>query len=527
MALVLFSAMRNEGPYLFDWIAYHKAIGFDRICIVTNDCDDGSNELLGALADNGVIDHFDQEVPKGVSPQRAAVRLMNKAGYLDEGDWGLFLDADEYLNIHVGEGRVSDLIQYLEDRNLSGMLINWRVFGDAGQKKFGGSYVSHDFTRSEVKPVETQFKTFFKTGAVAAGFSAELHRCRLHPGAGQLTDFIDGSGRPLGSNGPGQTRRRHIRWLAKGEDAYSVLRGAEIGYDIAQINHYLVRDPSSFALKVKRGRGHVPAAGKNTRHTAAFYRAQNRNDAEDTTILRWVDAVAAQKEHLIATGDVQGPLTLINDQYEANIKAIKPMDVSRPVPKNVSDFPLTFPNNTARVVKEAYENAGAIIEYGSGGSTILATGLGKRCLSVESDAGWASSLRQKLQADYPDQNTTEILHVDVGPTKEWGFPKDNQAASRFWQYPTTVWDHDLAETVDTVLIDGRMRKACFAAALLNIKQETRVLFDDYQHRRIYHQVEQFAKPVRMVGRMAEFVVKPGLISAADFRAIIPWFADMS
>ncbi|MFU8825623.1 MAG: hypothetical protein ACNA7N_15425, partial [Yoonia sp.] len=73
------------------------------------------------------------------------------------------------------------------------------------------------------------------------------------------------------------------------------------------------------------------------------------------------------------------------------------------------------------------------------------------------------------------------------------------------------------------LIDGRMRKACFAATLLNIKHETTVLFDDYLNRKTYHQVEQFAQPVRTVGRMAEFRLKPGTLDQSGFQKVIPWF----
>ena len=34
------SAMRNEGLWLLEWLAYHKAIGFDPIFVATNDCTD-------------------------------------------------------------------------------------------------------------------------------------------------------------------------------------------------------------------------------------------------------------------------------------------------------------------------------------------------------------------------------------------------------------------------------------------------------------------------------------------------------
>ncbi len=322
MAFVLFSAMRNEGPFLFDWIAYHRAIGFDRICIVTNDCDDGSNALLAKLHDAGIVDHIDQVVREQTGPQRAAVNLLDERKYLAEGDWAIFLDADEYLNIRIGAGQVADLSNYLEQRQLAGMLINWRLFGDSGQQQFNGTYISADYTGCETPSDYTQFKTLFKVGDIGAGFSGELHRCRVHPGVGKLTDFITGSGEVLGAGGPGQPKRRHLRWLQTGEDVFSMLVGREIGYDIAQINHYIVRDPASFALKKRRGRGHTPKTFYNRRHTAQFYRDQNHNDAVDTSILRWADAVAAQKETLQRDCMLTPELDAIQQQYQSSIRAI-------------------------------------------------------------------------------------------------------------------------------------------------------------------------------------------------------------
>ena len=34
--------MRDEGPYLLEWVAYHRLIGFTDIVVCSNDCVDGS-----------------------------------------------------------------------------------------------------------------------------------------------------------------------------------------------------------------------------------------------------------------------------------------------------------------------------------------------------------------------------------------------------------------------------------------------------------------------------------------------------
>lgn len=46
---------KNEGPYISEWVAYHKILGFDKIYIVDNISDDGSSEILAKLHESNEI----------------------------------------------------------------------------------------------------------------------------------------------------------------------------------------------------------------------------------------------------------------------------------------------------------------------------------------------------------------------------------------------------------------------------------------------------------------------------------------
>ena len=118
---ILFSSVKNEGPFLLEWLAYHKAIGFDTFLIVSNDSDDGTTELLDSLAEAGEIHHIYHNVGPDQSPQGRAAALANDSGIISDGDWVLWLDADEFLNIHVGSGLLCDLISHIEPAH--GILI--------------------------------------------------------------------------------------------------------------------------------------------------------------------------------------------------------------------------------------------------------------------------------------------------------------------------------------------------------------------------------------------------------------------
>jgi hypothetical protein len=185
-------------------------------------------------------------------------------------------------------------------------------------------------------------------------------------------------------------------------------------------------------------------------------------------------------------------------------------------------FVLTLPDAEAAFLRDHYARASNILEYGSGGSTVLATTLGKRVISVESDKDWAARLAAELlRVGYP----SVLHHVDIGPTKEWGRPRDASGAARYHRYALSVWDRpDLGEP-DLVLIDGRFRAACLAAVMLRARRPTTVLFDDYVPRRYYHAVERLARKEETIGRMARFTVTPGPIPPDMLTEVLGWFAD--
>ena len=48
---LVLSTMKNEGPFVLEWVAHHRAIGFDGFVIFSNDCTDGTDRILDRLDD--------------------------------------------------------------------------------------------------------------------------------------------------------------------------------------------------------------------------------------------------------------------------------------------------------------------------------------------------------------------------------------------------------------------------------------------------------------------------------------------
>lgn len=168
---------------------------------------------------------------------------------------------------------------------------------------------------------------------------------------------------------------------------------------------------------------------------------------------------------------------------------------------------LTLTRPAAAAVRLAYRAARQVLEYGSGGSTVVAAEAGTPVFSVECDPVWAARMRRWFDSNPPKGQV--VLHeVDIGPVGAWASPTDPETADRWPAYPQSVWDRPDFVQPDVVLIDGRFRVACLLTTALRTRRPVTVLFDDYAPRRIYHVVERLFRPVAMHGRMAQFDIAP-------------------
>lgn len=181
---------------------------------------------------------------------------------------------------------------------------------------------------------------------------------------------------------------------------------------------------------------------------------------------------------------------------------------------------LTLPEAEAQALRTAYEAAEVVLEYGSGGSTLMAAELGKTVFSVESDPAWAQMMRDWFAAN-PTPGSVEIIHADIGPTKEWGHPVDHSGWKGYADYPLAIWDRKGFQQPDVVLVDGRFRVGCALATAFRTARPVTLLFDDYAKRDHYHVVEKFlGHPAAMIGRMACFEVEPTPVPADQLLRVV-------
>ncbi|WP_085919942.1 O-linked N-acetylglucosamine transferase, SPINDLY family protein [Halomonas sp. CSM-2] len=157
-----------------------------------------------------------------------------------------------------------------------------------------------------------------------------------------------------------------------------------------------------------------------------------------------------------------------------------------------------------KLFKISLEKANQYFEFGSGGSTVWAIAEGLTVKGVESDDKWVNALKNKLG------EKCQIEAVDVGPTKEWGFPVSMQEASKFPAYSTAIHQHPQA--FDLILVDGRFRVACTMAAIQHIleyskePEKARIFIHDFWNRPHYHVVLKFLETVEKAESAALFKI---------------------
>ncbi len=171
---------------------------------------------------------------------------------------------------------------------------------------------------------------------------------------------------------------------------------------------------------------------------------------------------------------------------------------------------LTLPAAEADRVASAYAEATVILEYGSGGSTVLASEMTEKTVfSVESDQNWAGMMQDWFAQNPPAEGTRiDVMWVNIGETGEWGKPVNIGGWRHYADYPLSVWQREDFSQPDVVLVDGRFRPGCAMATAFCTRKPVTLLVDDYKRRKGYHAIEEFLGAPRLIGRMAEFDVAP-------------------
>ncbi len=265
------SMMKDEAPYLIEWFAHHLAVGFTDILVYTNDCTDGTDDMLIRLEELGLGHHRRNVIPEGVKPQPSAIKHAQDEPVVQASDWVLVFDADEFLCINYGDGKIDSMISAAGEAN--GIVITWRIFGSGGVQDWSRAPVTEQYLHA-APPLWNKgwgVKTLFK-------FNPDIWKLGIHRPTMKSkvlkTDFPDSVHWLNGSGLPMEDYFKFRGWR-------SIRR--TLGYDWAQMNHYAVKSIDAYAVRKFRGNVNL----KKDKYNADYWALQDRNEVKDTNILRY------------------------------------------------------------------------------------------------------------------------------------------------------------------------------------------------------------------------------------------------
>lgn len=265
MRLALGAIVKNEAPYLIDWLAWHQALGFTDFIIADNDSTDGTFEILRALEQAGMLTHVKFSSHLHKKPQYDAYDHMCRllSGRVD---WLALIDADEYIVQETPSDDLATVLQSMPE-DTGALALNWAIFGSNGHLRAGDDPVFQRFQRRAKKSNGSgdtphghqHYKTIIRPHCYAKRIM-NPHHARVRDG------FC--------------FRRANGRILSI--EKYGI--STDVDWSRFRINHYATKSWSEFIQKKQsRGLADRPSLTRNV----AYFGIHDLNDELD---------VSAQKE---------------------------------------------------------------------------------------------------------------------------------------------------------------------------------------------------------------------------------------
>jgi len=329
MRITAVTPMKNEGPFILEWLAYHRLIGINDFIVFTNDCTDGTDAILERLDELGLVRHLPNPscvTGKDGGHHWAAMAYVDAMPRLRRSDWFVSFDVDEFICIKTGDGRMEDLFAACEGADFISM--NQLNFGCAGIERF-----------STDAPLIAQFDR-----AMAPKNDAyDWDRAR---GIKTITRGSAGYDR-IGNHSP-EVSRDDLTWVNGSgvllpPDLYKgtlkSTKGAHSGGDLVQLNHYALRAMENFLVKTERGDANRKVE-EEVKYWRQYWNQYDDNLVEDRHIQGWVEPVQSAVAELLQDKELAHLHQASVEWHRAAIKRLRDTPVQAKILKQVAQVHL-------------------------------------------------------------------------------------------------------------------------------------------------------------------------------------------
>lgn len=318
--VALVATARNEGVYLLEWLAYHRLLGFEAFYLYSNDNDDGSDQLLGALADAGVITWIDSKLNTrlGNAQFKAYGHALGFMPDLLDFAWVLAIDLDEFLVLDRARFPVvGDFCDWLSERGAGTVALNWQYIGSAETEQTVGALVTQRnrrvLTAAQVGEGVRLVKSMSRPNKVV---QSEAH-----------VPFVDERSGLCSLNALGTAHSWHNPPAGYGHErkfADRIITGPAV------VNHYMFKSAAECLWKASRNTGDRPVfeAGKigvmqEQRAIEFLVQADALGLAEDSRAMDGVPGLQAELQRLRQLPGVADALSAVLASYDARLLKIR------------------------------------------------------------------------------------------------------------------------------------------------------------------------------------------------------------
>ncbi len=138
--LSIAAIMKNEGPYLKEWLDFHILVGVEKFYLYDNGSTDNTTEILKPYIERGIVDYT--YFPGRAQQSPAYYDVIGK--HADDTRWMALIDLDEFL-VPVKHKTLPEFLRTLP--RFSQLIVSWVDYGSNGHMEKPDGLVIENYTK--------------------------------------------------------------------------------------------------------------------------------------------------------------------------------------------------------------------------------------------------------------------------------------------------------------------------------------------------------------------------------------------
>jgi hypothetical protein len=138
--LSVVSAVKNEAPYIMEWLEYHLLVGVEKFYLYDNESSDNIKEVLAPYIKEGIVELID--CPGKAQQCYVYADAIRK--HRNDTKWIAIIDLDEFI-VPMANEKITDFLKDFE--RYSQLIVGWQLYGSSGYEEKQEGLLMETFKR--------------------------------------------------------------------------------------------------------------------------------------------------------------------------------------------------------------------------------------------------------------------------------------------------------------------------------------------------------------------------------------------